>query len=102
MFFRFAVALLFLSGAASAQEARKAPKVLSTEGGRYVLGQISEMGVDKYLLDTKTGRVWQMQMDRTKSKDGVESENIMLVPLLFLTPAKDLVRDAPTSEPVSK
>ena len=33
-------------------------KSLGTEGGRYVLGQISEFRRDQFMLDTKSGRVW--------------------------------------------
>ena len=36
-------------------------KVLSSTDGnqRYVFGQISEFRRDQYMLDTKTGRLWQ-------------------------------------------
>lgn len=34
--------------------------VLSSGNGRYVLGQISEFRADRFLLDTETGRVWQI------------------------------------------
>lgn len=39
------------------------PAVLSTPGGRYVLGQISEARADQYLLDTQTGRLWEIVVD---------------------------------------
>jgi len=37
-----------------------AHKSLSTEGGRFVFGQISEYQRDQFLLDTVTGRVWRV------------------------------------------
>lgn len=39
------------------------PAVLSAPGGRYVLGQISSARSDQFLLDTKSGRVWQLVID---------------------------------------
>ena len=35
-------------------------KVLSSAGGRYVFGQISDSGKDQFMLDTKTGRLWRI------------------------------------------
>lgn len=43
------------------------------EVGRYVIGQVSDIRADQYLLDTKTGRVWQlvnMNMGDGKSVSG--------------------------------
>jgi hypothetical protein len=34
---------------------------LSSPGGRYVFGQISQMSRDQYMLDTQTGRLWQIR-----------------------------------------
>lgn len=42
----------------AAAQLGKGPGVLSTPGGRYVFGQISEGRIDQYLLDTQTGRLW--------------------------------------------
>ena len=47
--------------------------VLSSEGGRYVFGQISDMARDQFMLDTKTGRLWQVVVD--------QKENISLSPV---------------------
>lgn len=60
---RLVAAALAVAGwlPAYAQDAVKAPAprtVLQAEGGRYVLGQISDFRQDQYLLDTRTGRVW--------------------------------------------
>jgi len=34
------------------------PKVLSSSLGRYVFGQVSDFRVDRFMLDTQTGRLW--------------------------------------------
>ena len=35
-------------------------KVLCSGGGRYVFGQVSDSDKDKFMLDTVTGRLWQI------------------------------------------
>jgi hypothetical protein len=35
-------------------------KTLSAPTGRFVFGQISESGKDKFMLDTHTGRLWRI------------------------------------------
>ena len=35
-------------------------KCLSAAGGRFVFGQISDSDKDKFMLDTQTGRLWQI------------------------------------------
>jgi len=42
-------------------------KVLGSGNGRYVFGQINNARRDQYMLDTQTGRLWQI----VKDKDGV-------------------------------
>lgn len=78
-------AALAFAGQALAQEAvRVKPpqnKVLASENGRYVFGQISEFRRDQFLLDTKTGRVWTTVVTKgEEDKDGV----IVLQPVLFM------------------
>lgn len=34
--------------------------MLSVDSGRYVFGQINSIRADQFMLDTKTGRIWQM------------------------------------------
>lgn len=53
--------LLVLCSSATAQEHR--PTVLSAPGGRFVFGQISNMRKDQYMLDTATGRLWEVTED---------------------------------------
>lgn len=47
--------------AASAQ-AQEPPKrqMLSSQNGRFVMGQIGEYASSQYLIDTQTGRVWEV------------------------------------------
>lgn len=40
---------------------------LSSQGGRFVLGQISNYRADQYLLDTQTGQVWQIAKEEDNS-----------------------------------
>ncbi len=40
----------------------------STTEGRYVFGQISDFRSDQFLLDTQTGRLWQLVVDQEKNK----------------------------------
>ena len=44
-------------------------KTLSSEGGRFVFGQISEFRRDQYMLDTRTGRLWRAML-RSLNPDG--------------------------------
>jgi hypothetical protein len=46
-----------------AQESRSIG-VLQNSGGRFVFGQVSLMRSDQYLLDTQTGRMWVMSVDK--------------------------------------
>ncbi len=43
-------------------------KILASENGRYVFGQISSFRSDQYLLDTANGRLWQLVEDKNKNK----------------------------------
>lgn len=48
-------------------------KILSSSGGRFVFGQISDFRRDQFMLDTQTGRLWQITV-RTppKNADGTQ------------------------------
>jgi hypothetical protein len=63
----FALLLVLLIGApASAQKS----STLSHPDGRFVFGQISDARRDQFMLDTATGRLWQitcMQVDEKKT-----------------------------------
>lgn len=45
---------------ANAQTANSSGAVLSSSTGRFVFGQISDYKSDQFMLDTQTGRVWQI------------------------------------------
>jgi hypothetical protein len=46
-------------GASQAQKESQY-EILNTAGGRFVFGQISDSSKDKFMLDTVTGRLWQI------------------------------------------
>ena len=48
----------FIDPAYSQAADQHAPKVLSSSLGRYVFGQVSDFRVDRFMLDTQTGRLW--------------------------------------------
>lgn len=47
------------AGGANAQDSSKRHP-MSSPGGRFVLGQIGDSSTSQYLLDTQTGRVWDL------------------------------------------
>lgn len=55
---------LFVPGALLAQAQQvQPPTVLKSETGRFVFGQVGPARADQFLLDTKTGRMWQIVVD---------------------------------------
>lgn len=75
-------ASLIATTAAVAQNSdRQAPKGLSTEGGRFVFGQISDSRLDRFMLDTKTGRLWTIVVTKYIDNEGKERTSAE-----FLTP----------------
>jgi hypothetical protein len=58
-----------------------APKVLQTEGGRFVFGQVSDWRADQFMLDTKTGRLWQVVM-RTDDKGEQIGRGLQAIPYI--------------------
>lgn len=48
-------------------------KLLTTENGRFVFGQISEFRRDQYMLDTQSGRLWKIVLRKTKNPDGTDA-----------------------------
>jgi hypothetical protein len=85
----FALLLFAFFSTAMAQDSKSSPakssKTLSSEKGRFVLGQISDFRSDQYLLDTETGRVWSIGVTRT-GEQGKDSEIKVFQPVLFITP----------------
>ncbi len=60
-------------------------KTLSLENGRFVFGQISEYRRDQYVLDTKTGRLWQKVVAKV-GEAGKETEVNILQPIFYEAP----------------
>jgi len=77
---RISVSLLLLASCISTVgaepvEVKLPQKMLSSPGGRFVFGQISEFRRDQFMLDTLTGRLW-VKTIRTppKNVDGTQPE----------------------------
>lgn len=47
-------------------------KILSSEGGRFVFGQVSDFRRDQFMLDTKTGKLWKVIYSPYKNADGTD------------------------------
>jgi hypothetical protein len=56
----FCAAFAAVTSAPSAAQDQPVISVLTAPGGRYVFGQVSRFGRDQYMLDTQTGRLWQL------------------------------------------
>lgn len=54
------------------------PTTLSAASGRYVFGQINGMARDQYMLDTQTGRLWQMTCVKTDESDSSRCRMLVL------------------------
>ncbi len=59
-------------------DAIKSPqqKIMSSPNGRYVFSQVSEFARHQYMLDTQTGRLWQIVHD--------EKDNNKLQPVPYI------------------
>ena len=65
----FILSTLFLSVNVLAEPVEVIPpqyKILGTSSGRFVFGQVSQYRRDQFLLDTQTGRLWQIVQDEKK------------------------------------
>ena len=95
---KYIITLAFILGfggiAAAQDKVKVAPdrtKTLSTTNGRFVFGQISDFRSDQYMLDTQTGRLWQI-VERTDEKGVSTGRVLQVVPFvsvegkLFLLP----------------
>lgn len=78
-----AAAAAFNPFLASAEDGAFPHGVLAAHGGRYVFGQVSPYAKHQYLLDTQTGRMWQLVCAR-QSDDGKSCAFNALDPLPFL------------------
>jgi len=80
----FIIFLFFvlLTEKSTAGELNSCPRVLASPNGRYVLGQISIVREDQFLLDTKTGRVWRIVVDP-------QTNVTLLEPVFYIYPFSD-------------
>jgi len=85
----FALVVLSTSLPSAAQEeARKSPpKMLQADGGRYVFGQLSDFRADQFMLDTKTGRLWQIVLVKDE-KGGPDLKVLQVVPYTSISDGK--------------
>lgn len=76
-FYIFFILFCLIGGIANADENYPA-QVLAPANARYVFGQISKFGRDQYMLDTVSGRLWQIA-------EGKDKETL-LQPVLYKNP----------------
>lgn len=63
------ITLTAIANAADPVEVKPPPqKTLSSQSGRFVFGQISDFRSDQFLLDTQSGRLWQIVVDEKGNK----------------------------------
>ena len=76
-----AMAILCLTPASESQDMSLAgePRVLGVAGGRYVFGQVNFAAKSQYMLDTTTGRLWNL-----RRVTGMEEEKDALVPVPYV------------------
>ena len=58
--------LLVPTGGYAQGDGQERAAILGVDGGRYVFGQVSNFRRDQYMLDTTTGRIWQIVEDSDK------------------------------------
>ena len=86
----FILSLLFSVYSYGADAVKITPpqqKVISSENGRFVFGQISDFRSDQYMLDTKTGRLWTIALKKSKNPDGTDApgEGFRVLDPIFYT-----------------
>lgn len=89
------LAFSFSSITVTAQSKKNKENILSSENGRYVFGQVSEYRADQFLLDTKTGRLWQIKLVDSASTNIKVLEQI---PFILLNGSRSLVPFDPSEE----
>ena len=86
----FALIILLTAPAAAQNESSSPHGVLSSPQGRFAFGQLSEYASATYLLDTKSGRLWQI----VEKESGRE----VLIPVWY-QPSDDVLSVTPTNAP---
>lgn len=79
----FLATLLAQMTFANADPSSPPGSVLSSSGGRFVFGQVSEYRRDQYMIDTQTGRLWQMVCAERSKDDATKCESSALSPVIF-------------------
>lgn len=79
---RLTAALLCMSAALAHADEVMPPAVLSAAGGRYVFGQVGLGRIDQYMLDTATGKLWQLVCVTRDAAGKCELTGLQLVPYL--------------------
>ena len=72
------------------------PVVLKSENGRFVYGQVGPARADQFLLDTQTGRLWQIVVD----KEG--RQKLQPVPFIQVNPLMAQRGEAYLPDPADK
>jgi len=75
-----------------AQSNENKNKILSSENGRFVFGQVNELRADRYLLDTQTGRLWTIVVDSNKV------ESLQQIYFLSIDGLKSILPENPDSQ----
>lgn len=73
----FLIGLLTALSSSAAEEI--APKILASDGGRFVYGQVGAARADQYMLDTKTGKLWQLVQAQRMNSDGATNTTVMML-----------------------
>lgn len=72
-FVPFSLALLISTNVLAADPVKVAPvatKMIGSENGRFVFGQISDFRADRFMLDTQTGRLYQLVVSVRRDEKG--------------------------------
>ncbi|MHB8916205.1 MAG: hypothetical protein ACYC4K_10390 [Thiobacillus sp.] len=79
------LSMIVFGSAANAQEkikvAQDPQKTLGSANGRFVFGQISDFRSDQYMIDTQTGRLWQI-VERTDEKGSPAGRALQVIPFV--------------------
>lgn len=88
--------LLFMTGPVLAQVTPSPPgSVLSAAGGRYVFGQTSEYQKNTYMLDTHTGRLWQVACSQVDKDNSLRCLLTVMMPIPFVDSRGELTGTFP-------